>query len=103
LTEFGAKIQLGKQSTVFVPAGFPVVRPVIADVAAGLLAQPDTAARKDWATVLLGIDNIDLASLEGDADGSALLEVIWDAARGLVPETSLKLARRLATSHTQAH
>src|SRR5437879_855126 len=80
---------------IAIPANFPVVRPTIADVAAGLISQQGTQ-RQEWASVLLAI-NVDLADLEHDQRGAALLEAIWDAARGQVSDTALSTARAILT------
>jgi hypothetical protein len=84
-----------------VPANFPVVRPTIADVAAGLTSQEGTR-QQEWASALLAL-NVDLAALELDTRGAALVDAIWDAARGEISEEELNLARAVLTGPSRQH
>ena len=50
---------------------------------------------RQWASVVLCLPALDLADLEDDPDGPALLETLWDAAEG--EATGIDLAARLTS------
>jgi hypothetical protein len=84
----GAKIEAGPSSKE--------LRPSVAEVAAGYLAAwaQSSETLQKWARLILGVTNIDLAALEDDPEGDALLNAIWDAADG--SPSGIDVATRLA-------
>jgi hypothetical protein len=103
LRDLGVQIQLGASVVVIVPSDLPVVSPGLFDVAAGLISHADDIARREWAAVLLAVDNIDLSGLEREKNWPALLEAIWDAAAGRTSEASLAFVRSLVVGSQQMH
>jgi hypothetical protein len=66
------------------PAGTPVVRPSVADVAAGLLRHASRGQDpREWACVVLGCTFIDFSAVEAHERGDWLLEALWQAAEGV--------------------
>jgi len=77
-----------------------VVRPTVRDIAQGFvrhLAEPRHHLQK-WAQVVLaGVGFIDLGELEAHADGDEILNALWDASAGDLPEEhAMLLARSIA-------
>jgi hypothetical protein len=103
LLELGLQIDFGPQLHATVPAEFPIVRPNLIDVAAGLISQADDTARREWAGVFLAIGSIDTTGLEQEKDWPTLLEAIWDASGGKVSEASLEFARTLIVGPRLEH
>jgi hypothetical protein len=76
------RITVGTTSTVVhEPDGLPVVTPLAADIAQGLVSHHDRGTARNWAKVLLSLNLIDLIELEraGDA-GTQLLDALWSTA-----------------------
>lgn len=57
--------------------------PSIDDVATGFLAHMSSAGElREWASVILGAEFIDLIALENDPDGDAIIEGLWEVSSG---------------------
>lgn len=64
-------------------SGKALATPTPADIARGFVQYKENAAAlREWASVILAIDEIDLGALDRDPDGEALREALWDAASG---------------------
>jgi hypothetical protein len=65
------------------PRGVEAVLPSIDDVATGFLAHLGRKNElREWASVILGAEFIDLIALEGDPDGAELIEGMWEVSSG---------------------
>jgi hypothetical protein len=73
------------------------VRPSLPDVASGYVTAwgQGSETLQKWARLVLGLTDIDLAALEDDRSGDALLQAIWDAAEGSA--SGIDLATQLAS------
>ena len=99
LRRLGLDISFAGGVQIEIPGEWPTVEPSVHDLAAGLLKQWALGgeALRQWASVVLALANVNLASLEVDPEGEELLEGLWDAASGQgLSESSLSVVRRLA-------
>lgn len=83
-------------SSISEPDGIPTVSASVEEVANGYVAAwaAGSESLRHWAQLVLGINALDLSSLEENADGARLLEAVWDAMAGRAD--GLDLATRLA-------
>ena len=59
------------------------VLPTIDDVATGFLSHMSQRDElREWASVILGAEFIDLIALESDPDGEAIIEGMWEVSSG---------------------
>jgi len=57
--------------------------PSIDDVATGFLSHMSAAGElREWASVVLGAQFIDLIALESDPDGESMIEGLWEVSSG---------------------
>jgi hypothetical protein len=81
------------------PLSLDSLAPSLDDVASGFLAHlSDQRLLREWATVVLGAEFIDLIALENDADGEAIIEGLWAVSTGepLAPSTMRAVAAVLS-------
>lgn len=65
------------------PRRVDAVLPSIDDVATGFLVHlSDGGALREWASVILGADFIDLLAVESDPDGESMIEGMWEVSAG---------------------
>jgi hypothetical protein len=65
------------------PPGVDMILPTVEDVATGFLVHlGHESVLREWATLVLGAEFIDLALVEGDPDGEAMMEGMWQASTG---------------------
>jgi hypothetical protein len=64
------------------PLSVSAVVPSTADVATGFLAHINDVDLREWATVLLGAEFIDLLALEADPNGEIIIDGLWAASTG---------------------
>jgi hypothetical protein len=65
------------------PRSLDSLAPSLDDVASGFLAHlGEPRLLREWATVVLGAEFIDLIALENDADGEAIIEGLWAVSTG---------------------
>jgi hypothetical protein len=84
------------------PRGVDSVLPSIDDVASGFLAHlAHPGSLREWATVILGADFIDLIALESDPDGEAIIEGMWEVSSGgaVSPSVMRAVAAALSRRH----
>jgi len=97
LREHGLRIAFteAEQVTVSGQSG-AVVRPSIRDIACGLIKHKADASRlRQWASVILAVNEIDMKALGGNVIGEVFLEALWDAAHGDdVEDTAFSLAEK---------
>lgn len=61
-------------------SGKAAVRPNLRDIAIGFARhRTEPEVTREWAAVMLALDEIDLSELDDNPDGEALKEALWDA------------------------
>jgi hypothetical protein len=65
------------------PPDVALVAPTLEDVATGFLVHlAHPSLLREWATLVLGAEFIDLRALEGHPQGEAIIEGMWQASSG---------------------
>ncbi len=99
LTSPDIKIEFIDKKIQAKTSGKPLAAPKLSDIACGFSRfRSEMESLREWAAVMLALDEIDLDVLEGNSDGETLKEALWDASFGdEVLSSTWSLIERLAT------
>lgn len=96
----GVEIEFVDKRLRATSSGKTSVRPSLQDIAIGFSrhrSEPETT--REWAAVMLALDEIDLEDLDGSPEGEALKEALWDASGGEeVSSAAWELVKRLSAT-----